>query len=217
MRTAIFDLDGTLADTSADLIAAANACFETPMLDPIADQATAFKGARAMLRLGFSRLDDSAIDTQVEAKFPLLLKYYEENIDTHTRVYEGVTQCLEQLLKDNWCLGVCTNKPEKLAETLLQRLNIRDYFSAMLGADTLPVRKPDPTHLFETIKRAGGNSARAVLIGDTTTDRETAKAASIPCILVTFGPDGNSVTKMTPEGLLDHYDDLPRLLDQIVP
>ncbi len=215
MRTVIFDLDGTLADTSADLIAAANACFDTPQLDPVTDAATAFAGGRAMLRLGFSRLgqgDEAAVDE----KYPLLLAHYADNIDTHTTLYPGVEACLDHLASEGWALGVCTNKPEALAETLLQRLRIRDRFAAMLGADTLPVRKPDPEHLFETIRQVGGDPARSVLIGDTITDRKTAENARVPCILVTFGPEGEGVARMQPEGLLGAYADLPDLLDRVL-
>ena len=89
---------------------------------------------------------------------------------------------------------------------------VRDRFAAMLGADTLPVRKPDPLHLTETVRRMGGDLARAVLLGDTITDRKAAAAAGIPCVLVTFGPEGQGVAAMEPEGLLDHYDDLDRVL-----
>ena len=215
MRTAVFDLDGTLADTSGDLIAAANACFETPVLDRVRDQSTAFRGGRAMLRLGLQRmgLDDEAV---VDARFPELLRYYDANIDTHTRLYPGVEECLDVLQDAGWILAVCTNKPEALAEKLLRRLGLRPRFASMLGADSLPVRKPDPRHLLETIGRAGGQASQSVLVGDTETDSKTAAAASVPCVLVTFGPDGRGVETLRPQGLLDRYEDLPALLDQLL-
>ena len=140
MATVVFDLDGTLADTSADLIAAANAVFRA-------------RGA-------------------------------------------------------GYRTAVCTNKPEALAETLLVRLGLREAFGALVGADTLPVRKPDPRPFALSVTRAGGDPARSVLIGDTETDRETARAAGVPCVLVTFGPDGGAVAALDPEALLDHYDAL---------
>jgi len=217
MQTIIFDLDGTLADTSGDLIWAANACFRGlghgDLLDPLADQLTAFHGGRAMLRLGFSRLKTGAGEAEVDAQFPLLLHHYAAHIDGFTRLYGGVGDALARLQARGVPMGVCTNKPEGLAETLLGRLGIRHYFGAMLGADTLAVRKPDPEHLFETIRRLGGVPDRAVLIGDTATDRDTARAANVPCVLVTFGPEGRGVERMQPEGLLDHYDQLEQVLD----
>lgn len=220
MQTVIFDLDGTLADTSGDLIAAANACFRRlghgDMLDPVNDQLTAFHGGRAMLRLGFGRLDRPWGEAEVDGQYAYLLDYYRENIDVFTKLYDRVVPALDRLAAKGMPLGVCTNKPEDAAEILLARLGIRDRFGAMLGADTLPVRKPDPEHLFETIRRLGGTSPNSVLVGDTMTDRKTARAADIPCILVTFGPEGQGVSRMQPEGLLDHYDDLDQVLSAVM-
>lgn len=219
MRTAIFDLDGTLADTSADLIAAANACFvgrgHAAPLDAVADALTAFGGGRAMLRLGVQRLgiDDVIIDEEYQT----LLDHYDAHIDVHTRLYPGVEAALDRLAADDWVLGVCTNKPEALAETLLRKIGIRDRFTAMLGADTLPVRKPNPEHLFETVRRAGGNVDRTVLMGDTTTDRDTARNAGVPIVLVGFGPLGAGIVDMQPDAILPHYNDLPDLLDRLIP
>ncbi|HBN31098.1 MAG TPA: haloacid dehalogenase [Rhodobacteraceae bacterium] len=220
MQTVIFDLDGTLADTSGDLIAAANACFRKlghgDLLSPVKDQLTAFHGGRAMLRLGFDRLDLPWTEAEVDAQYPYLLEYYRENIDVFTKLYDRVVPALDRLATRGVPMGVCTNKPEDAAEILLTRLGLRDRFGAMLGADTLPVRKPDPEHLFETIRRLGGIPSQSVLIGPTMTDRKTAKAADIPCVLVTFGPEGRAVSRMEPEGLLDHYDDLDQVLAAVM-
>ncbi len=220
MKTVIFDLDGTLADTSGDLIGAANACFRElgheDMLDMVADQATAFAGGRAMLRLGFSRLGAANFDAEIDRQFPLLLQHYAENIDRHTVLYDGVRAAVQRLLDADYRIGICTNKPEGLAETLMQRLNFRDQFGALVGADTLPVRKPDAAPFIETVTRVGGDLARSVLIGDTITDRQTARAAGVPSVLVTFGPNGRDVNTLKPEALLDHYDDLFDLVEGLI-
>ena len=220
MKTVIFDLDGTLADTSADLIAAANACFQElghgPKLDPVADAPTAFAGGRAMLRLGFSRVDPSWSESDVDGQYPFLLEFYGANLDRQTVLYPGVEACLQVLSDQGYALGICTNKPEGLSESLVRKLGIRPYFKALLGADTLTVRKPDPRHLLETITRSGGNRDRAILIGDTVTDRKAAENADVPCALVTFGPTGRAVQDLSPEALLDHYDDLPDLVQRML-
>jgi phosphoglycolate phosphatase len=220
MKSVIFDLDGTLADTSGDLIAAANACFikigELPQLDPVKDASTAFQGGRAMLRLGFARLGNIPDELQMQTHFESLMKFYGENIDRHTFLYDGVEECLLELKKRGFALGICTNKPEGLAEELTKRLNIRHHFAALLGADTLPVRKPDAGHLLGTIKELGGNPSKSVLIGDTITDRNAAKNAWVSCILVTFGPDGRFVEDLKPEALLNHYKDLPDILNELI-
>lgn len=219
MRTVIFDLDGTLADTSGDLIAAANACFRLmgkgDVLDATADAATAFKGGRAMLTLGLSRL--GAMDpTLVDAYYPKLLAAYHDAIDVHTRLYPGAMQAVNRLSNAGYAVGICTNKPEALAEQLMQSLGVRDAFASLIGADTLPVRKPDPAPLIEAVRRAGGNPKSSVLIGDTATDRNTARAAGVPSVLVTFGPDGHSVADLAPEAMIDHFDELPGVVARLL-
>jgi len=220
MKSVIFDLDGTLADTSADLIAAANACFaamgQGEPLDAAADALTAFHGGRAMLRLGFERLGIDWDEANVDAEYPKLLDYYGYHIAVHTTLYPSVISALEELKRRGYLLGICTNKPEGLAETLMAELGIRDMFSALLGADTLPVRKPNPEHLWETIRRVGGDLGRSALIGDTDTDRSTARNAGVPSVLVAFGPSGEAISALQPEMLLNHYDELPDLIDQLI-
>ncbi|MFN3846538.1 MAG: HAD-IA family hydrolase [Paracoccaceae bacterium] len=218
MRTVVFDLDGTLADTSADLLAAANACFRGlghgDMLGP-ADTLTAFHGGRAMLRLGFARLgaEDEAL---IDAQYPVLLEAYAQAIDVHTRLYPGAVQAVEALRRDGFAVSICTNKPEGLAQELTRRLGIRDLFGALIGADTLPTRKPDPAPYVAAVTQAGGAVARSMLIGDTDTDRKTGLAVGVPVALVTFGPEGRGVARLTPEALLDHFDDLPDLAARLL-
>lgn len=220
MKTVVFDLDGTLADTSGDLIAAANACFRDmgagDLLDVKQDAGTALRGGRAMLRLGMERLNRADDETVIDAYYPKLLAAYAQDIDTHTVLYEGAMAAVERLKTAGYFVAICTNKPEGLADTLLTRLGVRSVFDAMLGADTLAVRKPDPEHLFETARRAGGDPARCMLIGDTETDRKTAQAAGVPCVLVTFGPAGGDMRALTPEAVLDHYDDLDGIVAQLI-
>jgi len=120
------------------------------------------------------------------------------------------------LKDDGYRVAICTNKPERLAELLLTRLGVRDAFGAMLGADSLAVRKPDPEHLFETARRAGGDPAQCVLIGDTETDRKTAAAAGVPCVLVTFGPAGGDMAALAPEALMDDYIHLPAIVTRLL-
>ena len=219
MKNIIFDLDGTLADTSEDLIAAANNCFIDlgygALLNPTFDKLTAFHGGRAMLKKGFKKISIDWTQELIDSQYSNLLGHYSDHIDNKTYLYDGVLRALDRLSKNGYNLGVCTNKPEKLAETLLTKLEIRAYFKAMLGADTLSVRKPDPFHLLETINRMGGKSENSVLIGDTNTDRQTALNANVPCILVTFGPEGQGVNRMKADAYLDHYDNLEFVLDEL--
>lgn len=220
MKTVVFDLDGTLADTSGDLIAAANMCFREmgagDLLDASRDAGTALRGGRAMLRLGMERLDRVGDEETIDAYYPKLLAAYARDIDRHTVLYDGAMAAVARLKSAGYRVAICTNKPEGLADTLLTRLGVRDAFDAMLGADTLAVRKPDPEHLFETARRAGGDPALCILIGDSDTDRNTAQAAGVPCVLVTFGPAGGDMSALEPEALLDHFDDLDRIVADLI-
>ncbi|WP_294623634.1 HAD-IA family hydrolase [uncultured Roseovarius sp.] len=212
MRTVVFDLDGTLADTSGDLIEAANACFRGmgagDILDPARDAGTAFRGGRAMLTLGMERLGRADDRAEVDRQYPVLLEAYEASIDVHTILYPGAMEAVEALKRADYKVAVCTNKPEGLARLLMARMGVLEAFEALIGADTLPVRKPDPEPLREAVRRAGGDLSRSLLVGDTVTDRETSRAAGVPSVLVTFGPDGDGVAALEPEALIGHYDEL---------
>jgi phosphoglycolate phosphatase len=216
MKSVIFDLDGTLADTSRDLVAAANVCFAGlglgDLLDPVTDAGTALRGGRAMLTLGFSRVPGYG-PADVARLYPMLLAAYAAGIDRHTTLYPGAMAAVEALKSKGYGVGICTNKPEALAQDLLTRLGIRAAFGALVGADTLAVRKPDPAPLWETVRRLGGDLTRTCLVGDSDTDRNTALAAGVPSILVTFGPAGGDMAALQPAALLGHYDDLVGIVE----
>lgn len=222
-RTVIFDLDGTLADTSGDLIAAANACFRVlghgDLLDVARDAGTALRGGRAMLSLGFTRLGVAEADlpAHVDPQYQPLLGHYAQALDHHTRFYPGALDAVEALRTADIRVAICTNKPHALAEDLLRKMGARDLFGALIGADTLPTRKPDVAPFHAAVDRAGGARDRAMMIGDTVTDHRTARAAGVPSVLVTFGPDGtDAIADLGPDAWLDHFDDLPDLAQRLL-
>ena len=220
MRTVIFDLDGTLADTSGDLIDAANACFQLMGVGNLLaygkDSPTAMRGGKAMLRLGLERLGRAGDEDEVERQYPVLLEAYAGQLDKHSFLFDGAMGAVEELKSLDYRVGVCTNKPEKMAHELLKSFGVRDEFASLVGADTLPVRKPDPEPLREAVRRAGGDPARCTLIGDTVTDRETARAANVPSILVTFGPNGMDVADLNPEGMIDSFSELAAKVQELI-
>ena len=120
MRCVVFDLDGTLADTSEDLLAAANACLPRACLGP-EDALTAFHGGRAMLRLGFTRLGQDWTEADVDAAYPRLLEAYGAAIAVHTRLYPGAMEAVEELKGAGFAVSICTNKPEGLARGCCRR------------------------------------------------------------------------------------------------
>lgn len=217
--TVIFDLDGTLADTSGDLLAAANACFRDLGLGDLlgtGDEGVALRGGRAMLALGFLRSGSVGAE-EVDRQYPRLLAHYGAAISERTVLYPGAVEAVEALRRAGHPVGMCTNKPERLADLLLRRLGVRDLFASLVGADTLPVRKPDPLPFRVAVERAGGNPECALMVGDSDTDHRTARAAGVPSILVSFGPSGEDMAALGPDALLDGFHDLPGLVARLLP
>ena len=220
MRSIVFDLDGTLADTSGDLVAAANVCFRQmgagDVLCATTDAGTALCGGRAMLTLGLERLGRVLDPVVLDQYYPVLLDAYAADIDTCTVFYPGALDAVEALRMAGFKVAICTNKPENLARLLLTRMGALDLFGALIGADTLLVRKPDPEPLREAARRAGGDPARCLLVGDTITDHTTARAAGVPSVLVTFGPNGGNVAALRPDALLHDFADLPAAAQRLL-
>ena len=220
MRTVVFDLDGTLADTGADLVAAANVCFRGlghgDMLHPVDDKFTAMRGGKAMLKLGFERLYGAADQAAIDAQYPVLLEAYAENVCEHTKMFPGAADAVEALNQAGYKTAICTNKPEAMAEDLMQKLGVRGLFAALIGADTMPERKPHPLPYQEAVLRAGGEIETSLLVGDTETDHNTARAVGVPSVLVSFGPEGQGVTRMNPDAVLHHYDDLQNVVRGLI-
>lgn len=222
IRTAIFDLDGTLADTAGDLIAAMNAVahrFDLPKLDPAVKEvrAAAGKGGRGLMRLAAAGVGREVTDDQIIAAYPPFLDEYEAKIADETRYFPGVEAALDQIAANGWQIGICTNKPERLAKMLIAKLGGGERFGALFGADSLPVRKPHPRHILATVEALGGEAAGAVMIGDTETDLAAARAALIPCALYENGFSPVPAPELTPDALFAAYDELPALLNRMKP
>jgi phosphoglycolate phosphatase len=218
--TVVFDLDGTLVDTSRDMIAAANRCLEglglPARLDAGTDAAVAFRGGRAMLRLGYERAGRDWAEALWDDHYRRFVEIYRDDICRDSRIYPGAVEAVTALRGSGYATAICTNKPAALSELLLNRLGLWRLFDGHVGADTLPVRKPDPAPLVEAVRRAGGDPARALLVGDTDTDRNTARAAGMPSVLVTFGPGGSGMAALAPDALLDDYADLAGLVARLI-
>jgi len=212
---AIFDLDGTLAHTAPDLIGAGNDLFAergfAPMPLWIAEKTAGF-GGKAIIRAAFDYAGQPRDEAEVDALYQPFLDRYAERICEESHLYDGVIDTLETLKARGWIIGVCTNKPEGLARTLLTRLDVLHRFAALVGADTLPVRKPDPVALTTAIEWCGADMRASVMIGDTDTDRDTARRAGVPCILTSFGYSETPVADLAPEAVVDSF---PELLDAL--
>ncbi len=214
-RTVVFDLDGTLADTAPDLTAALNHALRHLGRPPVPAEDVRHMvghGARALLGKGLAATGAMTPEL-VEQGFPIFLDYYEAHIADGTRPFRGVGAALDALAARGAALAVCTNKLEGLAHQLIDALGWRDRFAAVVGGDTLPVRKPDPAPLRAAIDRAGGGPA--AFVGDSTTDTLTATAAGVPCIAVSFGFFDRPPAELGADLLIDHFDALLPALERL--
>lgn len=212
--TIVFDLDGTLVDTADDLTASLNhalAVLGRPPVPPADVRHMVGHGARRLLERGLAASGETSPEL-VEAGVAPFLDHYGANIATHSRPFDGVDAALDALAGQGRRLAICTNKPVRLAEALVHELGWAGRFQALLGADSRPFRKPDPRHLHETVAAAGG--ARALFVGDSKTDADTALAAGVPLILVDFGYSTEPVETLGADRLISHYDALlPAIAD----
>lgn len=203
----VFDLDGTLVDTAADLAAAVNQCLDIvgqPRLTPAQVRQFVGHGARVLIKRALEA-SGPATDAAIEQLMPHFSRHYSKHIADYSRPYEGVRTTLETLAEDGCRLGVCTNKPERLSVDLLEALGLRRFFGTIVGGDTLQVRKPDPAPLRATMERLGGNPQRSVMVGDSRVDIETARAAGVPIVAVAFGFSSEPVASLGSTVSVDNF------------
>ena len=187
--TILFDLDGTLIDTAPDLILAHNHVmkkfgYPTKTINELKNAVG--KGAKAMMAKanGEWKWFDEKIQNEMTNEF---LSFYGKNILHESTLINGVKEFLTWCKKENISMAVCTNKTEHLAVDLLKKIGIYDYFEYVAGYNTFEYCKPDPRHLITTIEILGGDKNKSIMIGDSETDANAAKAAEIPMILLKYG------------------------------
>lgn len=211
-RTIVFDLDGTLVDTAPDLISALNYVLEREGLPPVplaSARNMIGAGARKLIERGLEaegRLASTADISRLTADF---IAYYADNIAVASRPFEGLEQALDELAAHGCQFAVCTNKLEWLSRRLLDALELTPRFTAICGADTFGVSKPDPAILRQTIVQAGGDITTAIMVGDAGTDVGAARRAGVPVIGCTFGYTDVPIADLKPDGLIEHMKDLP--------
>lgn len=207
----VFDLDGTLVDTAPDLLDSLNhvvAAEGLAPIDPAALRSHVGHGGRVMLQRAFAGQGRKVEPADLDRMVDTFVAHYAAGMPGRSVPFDGAIDCMDRFATAGFTLAVCTNKYEGLSRTLLGGLGIADRFAAICGADTFAVKKPDPGHLTGTIKMAGGEPGRAVMVGDSKTDIDTAKAAGIPVVAVDFGYALEPVATLGPDRVISHYDEL---------
>jgi phosphoglycolate phosphatase len=218
--TIVFDLDGTVADTAGDLIDAANAALAAegfPLAHADAIKSGVGYGSRAMLRAALASNGHEADAAQMRRLADRLVAYYEENVATKTRLFPGFGDAAHRLRLGGTKLALCTNKRERLALKLLSALGIGELFEAVAGGDTFSFQKPDPRHITELVRLAEGDLAMTLMVGDSEADVGAAKAAGIPAVAVRFGYASVPAEDLGADAVMNHFDELPALVNALLP
>ena len=211
--TLVFDLDGTLAETAPDIMATLNHLLVLEGLEALpisAARQLVGAGARALLERGFKAAGKPLGEARLEELFQAFLIHYLDHIADLSFLYPGVEPALKTLAGEGFNLAICTNKPEAHSLALVKQLGVFPMFAAIAGRETFAFCKPDPRHLTETIRIAGGDASRAIMIGDSRTDVDTARAAGIPVIGVTFGYTDVPMADLKPDIVISHFDELTK-------
>ena len=184
----VFDLDGTLVDTAPDLVASLNHAVTQAGIAPVgyADLTHLVgHGARAMIERTFALRQKPLAEDVLEWQLKEFVDFYHGSMPGDSLPYPGLIDALDRLSGAGFKLAVCTNKPEKLATRLLERLGLIERFAAISGGDTFEVRKPNAEHLLRTVTNAGGSAERSVMVGDSFThDIAGAQSAGMHGVLV---------------------------------
>ena len=216
--TVVFDLDGTLVDTAPDLINALNFVLGREGLP-----AVPLKSARNMIGAGARKLLERGLEVDGRHVGPKdldrltndFIDYYAAHIADESRPFEGLEDALDDLSARGCRFAVCTNKLEWLSKLLLDELGLSSRFSAICGADTFGVSKPDPAILQQTVARAGGRLASTVMVGDAGTDIGVARRANVPVVGVDFGYTDVPMADLKPNRLIGHMRDLPAAVESL--
>jgi phosphoglycolate phosphatase len=210
-NTLVFDLDGTLADTARDLIPALNRVISIDGLAPVALAEIGHvvgHGSKVMIERAHQLRGRNVSPERLDYLFGRFLDVYMENIADHTVLFEGTGAAMNRFADAGWKLAICTNKPIAMTRLLLAKLGVADRFASVSGGDSFAFKKPDPRHLTETIRLAGGFPGKSVMVGDSITDIQTARAAGVPVVAVNFGYSAEPVAALGPDRVIGHFDEL---------
>ena len=220
--TVLFDLDGTLVDTAPDLMRAHNHVmqkFGYPTKSTEEIRNLVGKGAGAMIgrsiwgqaKKEFGKVNDEKIKKKMVSEF---VDFYGKNIINESTLINGVKEFLKWCKNQNISMAVCTNKQEHLSNDLLKKIGIYDFFEYVAGSDTFDYCKPDPRHLTSVVEILDGDVNKTIMIGDSETDANAAKAAEIPVILLENGYTEKNTTEIYHNHLIKDFIGIEKIISE---
>ena len=220
--TILFDLDGTLVNTAPDLMRAHNFVmkkygYEERELSDI--KKLAGRGSKVMLKKSMHAIAELSgkvekTDDVVEKMTIDFVDYYSKNIVKDSTLKTGVLDFLSWCKNKKISMGVCTNKQEHLSVDLLKKIKIYDFFDYVAGGNTFKHNKPNPKHLTDTIEIIGGDVNNCIMVGDSETDSNAAKAANIPFILIEDGYTEKKINEIYHDYLSKDFVGLEKIIEK---
>lgn len=216
--TVIYDLDGTLIDSAKDMQVAVSRVLADHGLPPVTeDDVRIFmgQGSKVTMNKAFTKYGKSLDDGALTAVTKEFVRYYEADPVSNTTAFAGVADVVAQFDRLGLKQGVCTNKFERPSRMILEHLKLMPPIADLAGADTFPVRKPDPRHILMLIERMGRSKDRAIMIGDSIHDVEAAHGAGLPAVLVSWGYTDKPASELGADAVIERFDVLPQALEQL--
>ena len=214
----IYDLDGTLIDSAKDMQVAVSRVLADHGLPAVTeDDLRNYMGQGSKVTMGkaFAKFGKTLDDETLSAVTREFVRYYEADPVGHTVAFEGVAAVVARFAGLGLKQGVCTNKFERPSRMILEHLRLMPPIAAVAGADTFPVRKPDPRHILMLIERMGSSPDRAVMVGDSVHDVAAAHAAGLPAVLVSWGYTETPASELGAEAVIERFDALPQALERL--
>jgi len=218
--TILFDLDGTLINTAADLMRAHNFVmkkhgYNERKLSDI--KKLAGKGSKVMLTRSMNELNELSqktikTDEIIEKMTNEFIDFYSKNIARESTLKNGVLDFLSWCKKNSILMAVCTNKQEHLSISLLKEIKIYNFFDYVAGGNTFNYNKPNPKHLTDTIEIIGGNIKKTIMVGDSETDSNAAKNANLPFILIDDGYTEKSAKEIHHDHLVKDFIGMEKII-----
>jgi len=216
--TVIYDLDGTLIDSAKDMQVAVSRVLADHGLPPVSeDDVRIFmgQGSKVTMAKAFAKYGRPLDEPTLSAVTREFVRYYEADPVSHTSAFAGVPEVVSRFDRLGLKQGVCTNKFERPSRMILEHLRLMPPIADLAGADTFPVRKPDPRHILMLVERMGSTPARAVMVGDSIHDVHAAHGAGLPAVLVSWGYTATPARDLGAEAVIERFDALPQALEQL--
>ncbi len=213
----LFDLDGTLVDSLADLTFCVDAMLKFFDLSPSSEEKVCYwigHGAESLINQALTEaVGKNSADTMHKQAVSVFMDVCKDNLCVRTKLYPQVREALTDFKSKNYKLGCVTNKPESLTRSLLDLMEMNYFFDVVVGGDTMPKKKPDPLPLLFAIEKLGFDPEEGIMVGDSLNDIQAAKNAKIKSVAVTYGYNyGKDIRESNPDWVIEGFGELMEIL-----